>query len=110
VLKKRAWLGVAIVLFSSAASAQTYPITGVWIAKDDRFPGSTGVPCLLLKELRVDAVLAQSFPRVMFFSEDKRLDIVEGDLRAERTIRSVKSATDGQLSNHRIAEQALVTS
>src|SRR5450631_2645928 len=44
--KRRVWLGVAIVLFSSAASAQTYPVSGVWVATDDRFPGSTGDACL----------------------------------------------------------------
>ena len=33
----RAWLAIAISLFSSVVSAQTYPISGVWVAKDDRF-------------------------------------------------------------------------
>ena len=92
--KNRVWLGVAIFLFSSAASAQTYPVSGVWVATDDRFPGSTGEACLILKQFGVDAVLAQPFPRLMIFSKDKRFE-VRGDYLAERTIRSVKSATDG---------------
>jgi hypothetical protein len=93
-LTNRVWLAVAISLFSCAASAETYPVSGVWVAKNDRFPGSTGAACLLLKEFGVDAVLAQSFPRVMIFSGNKRFEM-QGDFRAERTIRSVKSATDG---------------
>jgi hypothetical protein len=92
--KNRAWLGVAIALFSSAASAQTYPVSGVWVATDDRFPGSTGGACLILKQFGVDAVLAQPFPRLMIFSKDKRFE-VRGDYLADRTIRSVKSAKDG---------------
>ena len=92
--RKRVWLGIAIVLFSSAASAQTYPVSGVWVATDDRFPGSTGGACLILKQFGVDAVIAQPFPRLMIFSKDKRYE-VRGDYLAERTIRSVKGATDG---------------
>jgi hypothetical protein len=92
--KRRVWLGVAVVLFSSAASAQTYPVSGVWVATDDRFPGSTGGACLILKEFGVDAVLTQPFPRLMIFSKDKRFE-VRGDYLAERIIRSVKSAKDG---------------
>jgi hypothetical protein len=39
--KNLAWLGVAIILFSSAASAQTYPVSGVWVATDDRFSAAS---------------------------------------------------------------------
>ena len=92
--KSQVWLGVAIVLFSSAASAETYPVSGVWVATDDRFPGSTGGACLILKQFGIDAVIAQPFPRLMIFSKDKRFE-VRGNYLAERTIRSVKSATDG---------------
>ena len=89
--RNRVWLGIAIVFFSSAASAQTYPVSGVWVATDDR---STGGACLILKQFGIDAVLAQPFPRLMIFSKDKRFE-VRGDYLAQRTIRSVKSATDG---------------
>jgi hypothetical protein len=92
--KNRAWLAVAISLLSSAASAQTYPVSGVWVATDDRFPGSTGGACLILKQFGIDAVLAQPFPRLMIFSKDTRFEVRE-DYLAERTIRSVKGATDG---------------
>ena len=38
--------------------------------------------------------LSSALPRLMIFSKDKRFE-VRGDYLAERTIRSVKSATDG---------------
>jgi hypothetical protein len=90
----RVWLATAISLFSCAVSAQTYPVSGVWVARDHSFLGSTAGACLLLKVLGVDAVSTQSFPSVMIFSEDKRYEL-RRDLHAERTIRSVKTATDG---------------
>ena len=90
----RLWLAIAISLFSFAASAQTYPISGVWVATDNRFPGSTAGACLLLKDFGVDAVLAQPFPTLMIFSEDKRFE-VRGEYLAERKIKSIKGAIDG---------------
>jgi hypothetical protein len=78
--KNRVWLGVAISVLSSAASAQTYPVSGVWVATDDRFPGSTGGVCLILKQFGVDAALAQPFPRLMIFSK------VTSDLKCEEII------------------------
>jgi hypothetical protein len=88
------WLAIAISLFSCAASAENYPVSGVWVAKDDHFPGSTAGACLILKEFGVDGAVTQSFPNFMIFSRDKRYE-VRGEYLAERTIRSVKSATDG---------------
>jgi hypothetical protein len=90
----RAWLAIVISLFSCAASAEIYPVSGVWVAKDDRFPGSTAGACLLLKDFGVDVVLTQPFPSVMIFSGDKRFELRE-NFHDERTIRSVKSAADG---------------
>lgn len=69
----RMWLAIAISFFSYAVSAETYPLSGVWVAKDDRFPGSTAGACLLLKEFGVDAVLTQPFPRLMIFPETSDL-------------------------------------
>src|SRR5207237_10206088 len=90
----RAWFAIAISLFSCAASAEIYPVSGVWIARDDRFPGSTALACLLLKEFGVDAVFTQPFPRVMIFSGDKRFDL-RGDFLDERANISVNGAAEG---------------
>jgi hypothetical protein len=92
--KNRMWLSIAISLFSSAASAQSYPISGVWVAKDDGFPGSTAVACFVLKKFGIDAVSAQPFPTLMIFSESKRFE-VRGNYIAQRTVKSVKGASDG---------------
>jgi hypothetical protein len=88
-------LAIAISLLSFAASAETYPVSGVWVAKDDRFPGSTNGACFILKKIGIDAVSSQPFPSLMIFSDNKRFE-VRGDYRAERTVRSVQSATDGR--------------
>src|SRR5207237_10274050 len=85
----RAWFAIAISLFSCAASAEIYPVSGVWIARDDRFAGSTALACLLLKEFGVDAVLTQAFPRLMIFSGANRFEM-RGDVRAASTLRSIK--------------------
>jgi hypothetical protein len=91
----RVWLAAAISLFSSAALTQTYPVSGVWVARDDSFPGSTNGACFVLKKIGIDAVSSQPFPSLMIFSDNKRFE-VRGDFRAERTVRSVQSATDGR--------------
>jgi hypothetical protein len=97
--KKGTWVGVAMLLFSSGAWAQTqpaetYPVNGVWIARDDHFPGSASGACLILKEFGVDAILTQPFPSVVIFSKGQRFE-VRKDRLTERRIRSVKNATDG---------------
>jgi hypothetical protein len=92
--KMSMWASVAVSLVSCAAWAQTYPVSGVWVTRDDRFPGSTAAACLILKKFGLDGVLAQPFPNLMIFSKDRRFE-VRGNHLAERHIRSVKSATDG---------------
>jgi hypothetical protein len=97
--KKLMWAGFAVSLFSCAAwaqtyTAQTYPVSGVWVEGADRFPGSTAGECLILRKSGVDAVLAQPFPNFLIFSKNRRFE-VRGDRLAEKNIRSVKSATDG---------------
>jgi hypothetical protein len=101
-LINRVWLAIAISLFSYAAATQTYPVNGVWVARDDSFPGSTNGACFILKKIGIDAVSSQPFPSLMIFSDKKRFE-VRGDFRAERTVRSVQSATDGRF---RITESA----
>jgi hypothetical protein len=91
----RMWLAIAISLFSFPASTQTYPVSGVWVARDDSFPGSTSGACFILKKIGINAVSSQPFPSLMIFSDNKRFE-VRGDFRAKRTVRSVQSATDGR--------------
>jgi hypothetical protein len=95
---RRIWPALAIVvsLFPFSASAQTYPISGVWIAMDhSRFPGSKVGACLALKTFGVDAVSSGSLPnRVIIFSDGKRFDL-RGTYHVEEAITSVKSTVSG---------------
>jgi hypothetical protein len=93
--RKLTCASVVLSLFSLAASAQTYPVSGVWVEKDDRFPGSTKGACFILKKLGIDGVSSQPFPNLMIFSENKRVEI-KGDHSVEKTIRSVHIAPDGR--------------
>jgi hypothetical protein len=81
-------------LSSVAASAQTYPISGVWVAMDQRFLVSKTGACMTLKRLGADALFDGPFPTVMIFSVGERF-VVRGGRSAELAIRSVKSAKDG---------------
>jgi hypothetical protein len=85
-------------LFSFAASAQTYPVSGVWIAREYPFFQFTAGACLALKKIGVDALFEGSFPTVMIFSNGQRF-VVQGGRAAERTIRSVKNLANGGLRN-----------
>ena len=71
-----------------------YPISGVWVAMDQRFPVSKTGACLTLKTLGADALFDGPFPTVMIFSVGERF-VVRGGRSAELAIRSVKSAKDG---------------
>ena len=105
----RVWLALPFAV-SWAASTQTYPVSGVWVARDDSFPGSTNGACFILKKIGIDAVSSQPFPRLMIFSDNKRFD-VRGDFRAERTVRSVESATDSRFeSRNHLASAGLFCS
>ena len=81
-------------LFSFAVSAQTYPVSGVWIAKDYHFPQFPAGACFALKTFGVNALFDESFPAVTIFSDGQRF-MVRGGRPAERTIRSVMRLADG---------------
>ena len=81
-------------LFSFAASAQTYPVSGVWIARDYHFPQFAAGDCFALKTFGVDALFEGSFPTVMIFSDSQRF-VAQGGRSTERTISSVKRLVVG---------------
>jgi hypothetical protein len=94
------WLSLA--LFPFAAAAQTYPVSGVWVAMDDQFPDSKAGACLALKMFGIDAASEGSLPTLMIFSESRRYEVRAGR-HFERTIRSITNAPDGTF---RIAESS----
>ena len=81
-------------LSSFAACAQTYPVSGVWVAMEHQFPQSKAGACLTLKTIGVDALFGEPFPTVMIFSDGRRF-VVRGGRPAELAIRSVKSVKGG---------------
>ena len=79
--------------FISAVRAQDYPISGVWIAADDRTPGSKGGACFTLKLLGIASILDGSLPTVLIFSDGKRVEARAG-YHSEEAIKSIKSLAD----------------
>ena len=88
-------LAIAVSLFSFSASAQTYPISGVWVAMDhSRFPESKVGACLALKTFGVDAAFGGSLPTVIIFSDGKRFEL-RGNNHGEQVVTSVKNTVSG---------------
>jgi hypothetical protein len=80
-------------LSSFAASAQTYPVSGVWVAMERQFPESQTGACLMLKTIGAKALFGGSFPTVMIFSDGQRFVVREGR-SLELAVTSVKSVKD----------------
>jgi hypothetical protein len=87
-------ISIAICCLSaSAVLAQEYPVSGVWVAVDDRTPGSAGGACFTLKLLGIDSVMAGSLPTVLIFSDGKRIEARAG-YHSEQSIKSIRGMTD----------------
>lgn len=83
------------LLFSFSASAQTYPVSGVWVATNSgHFPGTIMGACFALKTFGLDAVLHQPFPELMIFSGSTRFEVREVH-KVEAVIRSVRNFLGG---------------
>src|SRR5882724_6716726 len=94
-LKIRLRLGQAMVvaaaiscLSSPVAMAQNYPVSGVWVATDDRTPGSKGGACFTLKMLGIESILDGSLPTVLIFSDGERIEVRAG-FHSQQSIRSL---------------------
>jgi hypothetical protein len=88
-------LALAVSFLPFSASAQTYPISGVWVAMDhSRFPESKVGSCLALKTFGVDAAFGGSLPAVLIFADGKRFEL-RGNYHGEYVATSVKSTVNG---------------
>jgi hypothetical protein len=103
LLASRPWLRaglrtsvlVVALLSSFAVSAQTYPISGVWVAMEHQFLASRTGACLTLKTNGANALFGKSaFPAVMIFSDGRRF-VVRGGRSAELALSSVRSVANG---------------
>ena len=91
---------VSSCALQSSVFAQDYPVSGVWVAVDDRTPGSIGGACFALKSLGIDSVMDGLLPPVLIFSNGKRIEARAGH-HSEEIIKSVKSTS---MDSFRIAE------
>jgi hypothetical protein len=85
---------ISLVLCSSAAMADVYPVDGVWVAMDTDFLADRDEACLALKTFGTEAVSKKSIPELIIFTKDKRYD-VKGDVQNETTIKSIKEEDGG---------------
>ena len=105
-LREAMRISIALCWFVVPARAQErsfsheYPVNGVWVAADDRTPGSKGGACFTLKLLGIDSVMDGSLPPVLIFSDGKRVEARSG-YHFEESIKSVKALADDAF---RIAE------
>jgi hypothetical protein len=86
-------ISVAICCLSaSAVLAQEYPVSEVWVAADDRTPGSAGGACFTLKLLGIDSIMDGSLPTALSFSDGKRIEVRAG-YHSEQSIKSIRGTT-----------------
>jgi hypothetical protein len=83
---------VICCLSASAVLAQEYPVSGVWVAVDDRTAGAAGGACFTLKLLGINSIMAGSLPTVLIFSDGKRIEVRAGYL-SEQSIQSIRGMT-----------------
>jgi hypothetical protein len=101
LLRRRALVGraagisIAISCLSPpAALAQDYPVSGVWVATDDRTPGSNGGACFTLKVLGIESIFDGTLPTILIFSDGRRIELRAAH-HYQQSIRSIKSLADG---------------
>jgi hypothetical protein len=87
-------LFVGAVLISFSASADEYPINGVWVALGREFPAAEYEICFAVKTFGVEAVLRKSISEIMIFSKERRYDL-KGGTQIQATIKSVQPASHG---------------
>lgn len=87
-------LFVGALLLSFPASADEYPINGVWVALGREFPAAEYEICFAVRTFGVEAVVHKSVSEIMIFSKDRRYDI-KGGTQIQAIIKSVQPANHG---------------
>jgi hypothetical protein len=91
---KPCWLLLGSLLFSFPASADEYPVNGVWVALGREFPAAEYEICFAVRTFGVEAVLRKSVSEIMIFSKDRRYDL-KGETQIQATVKSVRPANQG---------------
>ena len=100
--RKRLALGARLtslaifVLVSAAASADVYPVNGVWINPNHDFPVGADQACSTLRLWGVDAVTRKSIAQLLIFNQNKRYDVTYNN-QTVSTLHSAKPITEGYL-------------
>lgn len=87
-------LFVGALLFSFQASADEYPINGVWVALGREFPTAEYEICFAVRTFGVEAVVHKSVSEIMIFAKDRRYDL-KGGTQIQATVSSVQPANQG---------------
>jgi hypothetical protein len=87
-------VSVCLLLTSLPATADVYPVNGVWAAPNANFPVAADESCFAIKLFGVEAIWRKSVSEMMIFTNDKRYD-VKGDVQIESTVHTVKAADGG---------------
>jgi predicted small secreted protein len=82
------------ILFSLPAAAQSYPISGVWVAIDPQFSKTISEMCIALKAFGTEAVANNLIAEITIFDQNKRFD-VRADATGETIIKSIKAVDGG---------------
>ncbi len=82
------------LLFSFPASADEYPVNGVWVALGQEFPAAEHEICFAVRTFGIDAVLSKSVSEIMIISKHRRYDL-KGGVQIQATVRSVQPANKG---------------
>ena len=79
------------LLFSIPASADAYPVNGVWTAPDPEFPVASDEACFTVKTFGAESVARRSIAQIMIFTGDKRYNVI-GNSQTAPTLQSAKAA------------------
>jgi hypothetical protein len=86
--------GLMVLLFSSAAAADIYPVNGVWVAPNTDFPIGADEACFTVRLSGVDAVVRKSLAEILIFNENKRYDVKQNGPTIS-TLSSMRQRPDG---------------
>jgi hypothetical protein len=87
-------LGLLVLLLSSPAAADVYPVNGIWVAPNPDFPIGTDEACLTIRLSGVEAVVRKSIAEMVIFNENKRYDVKQ-NIQVVSTLSSTKPTGDG---------------
>jgi hypothetical protein len=93
LLNSTAFFVAISCMLQPSALAQSYPVSGVWVAVDDHTPGSISGACFTLKSLGIDSVMDGFLPPVLIFADGKRIEARAGH-HSEEFIKSIRSTED----------------